>query len=111
MIRLFYNPHAITWAEAGAEGEIHKAHESALAAGHYMLSGGFFEEYEKFHDFFDMLEDPKRFKQYKKLVIDRDRFSGDSCHSEWDDVFGQMIEWGERRKSSSMELDRATTTG
>ncbi len=43
MIRLFYDPHAITWAEAGAEGQVHKRHESALAAGHYMLSGDFFK--------------------------------------------------------------------
>ena len=23
MIRMFYNPHAITWAEAGADGQLH----------------------------------------------------------------------------------------
>src|SRR5205823_5295715 len=52
MIRLFYNPHAVTWAHAGADGLAHKAHESAMAAGHYMLSGDFFENYEKFDEFF-----------------------------------------------------------
>src|SRR5439155_15817299 len=43
MIRLFYNPHAVTWAEVGSEKQIHKAHESAMTAGHFMLSGDFFE--------------------------------------------------------------------
>src|SRR4029453_11864652 len=70
MIRLFYNPHSVTWAQAGADGLAHKAHESAMAAGHYMLSGDFFENYEKFNGFFQILEDPKQFQRYKKMVID-----------------------------------------
>jgi len=92
MIRLFYNPHAITWAQAGADGLAHKAHESAMAAGHYMLSGDFFENYEKFEGFFQILEDPTQFKRYKKLVIDRKGFNQPSCHSRWEDVFRDMIE-------------------
>lgn len=71
MIRLFYNPHAITWAEAGAENQLHKRAESAMAAGHYMLSGDFFENYRKYDGFFQMLESPENFRRYKMLVIDR----------------------------------------
>jgi flavin-dependent dehydrogenase len=92
MIRLFYNPHAVTWAQAGADGLAHKAHESAMAAGHYMLSGDFFENYEKFEAFFKILEDPRQFQQYKKVVIDRKEFNHPSCHSRWEDVFGDMLE-------------------
>ena len=33
MIKLFYNPHTVTWAQAGADGQAHKNHESAMAAG------------------------------------------------------------------------------
>ena len=92
MIRLFYNPHAVTWAQAGADGLAHKAHESAMAAGHYMLSGDFFENYEKFEGFFKILEDPKQFQRYKKLVIDRPEFNQPSCHSRWEDIFRDMVE-------------------
>jgi hypothetical protein len=92
MIRLFYNPHAVTWAQAGADGLAHKAHESAMAAGHYMLSGDFFENYEKFEGFFKILEDPTQFRRYKKLVIDRTEFNEPSCHSRWEDVFRDMLE-------------------
>lgn len=71
MIRMFYNPHAITWAEAGADGQLHKRAESAMAAGHYMLSGDFFENYKKYDGFFELLESPDNFRRYKMLVIDR----------------------------------------
>lgn len=71
MIRLFYNPHAITWAQVGAEGDVHRRHESAMAAGHYMLSGDFFENFEKYHRFFTLLEDPRGFEMYKKTIMDR----------------------------------------
>jgi hypothetical protein len=56
MIKLFYDPHSLTWAQAGADSRTQKNHESAMAAGHYMLSGDFFENYEKFSGFFPNLE-------------------------------------------------------
>ena len=92
MIKLFYNPHSVTWAQAGADGKTHKDHENAMAAGHYMLSGDFFENYEKFEGFFQILEDPKQFRRYKKLVIDRENFVQPSCSSRWDVVFKDMVE-------------------
>jgi hypothetical protein len=92
MIKLFYNPHSVTWAQAGADGKTHKDHESAMAAGHYMLSGDFFENYEKFEGFFQILEDPNQFRRYKKLVIDRDDLVQPSCHSRWEEVFKDMVE-------------------
>jgi hypothetical protein len=91
MIRMFYNPHSVTWAQAGADGHAHKDHESAMAAGQYMLSGDFFENYEKFEKFFEVLEDPAQFKRYKKLVIEREEFDQPSCHTRWKDVFSEMI--------------------
>jgi len=100
MIRLFYNPHAVTWAQAGADGLAHKAHESAMAAGHYMLSGDFFENYEKFEGFFKILEDPKQFQRYQKLVIDRKEFNQPSCNSRWEDVFRDMIERDAERNAA-----------
>lgn len=89
MIRLFYNPHALTWAEVGADGESHRRHESAMAAGHYMLSGDFFENYEKYDSFFQVLENPDTFRRYKKTVIDRQDFQQD-CETKWEDVFGEL---------------------
>jgi flavin-dependent dehydrogenase len=100
MIRLFYDPHSLTWAQAGADGKTHKDHESAMAAGHYMLSGDFFENYEKFDSFFKVLEDPDNFRRYKKLVIDRDNFVQPSCHSRWEEVFKDMAERDAERSAA-----------
>jgi flavin-dependent dehydrogenase len=91
MIRMFYNPHAITWAEAGAEGQLHKRAESAMAVGHFMLSGDFFENYQKYDGFFQLLENPKHFKKYKTLVLDRPQHADTTCHTPFETVFGEML--------------------
>jgi flavin-dependent dehydrogenase len=100
MIKLFYNPHSLTWAQAGADGKAHKDHESAMAAGHYMLSGDFFENYKKFDSFFEILEDPTHFRRYKKLVIDRDAFVQPSCESRWEEIFKDMVSRDAERTAS-----------
>jgi flavin-dependent dehydrogenase len=94
MIRLFYNPHAVTWAEVGEEGEVHRAHQSAMAAGHFMLSGGFFEEHHRFNRFFDLLEEPRSFHHYARTVIERAEFNDSSCHTPWEVAFGELGETG-----------------
>jgi hypothetical protein len=92
MIRLFYNPHAVTWAEVGSERAIHRAHESAMAAGHFMLSGDFVENHEQYSKFFELLEDPKTFSRYKTLVLDRAEFQQLSCKTPWAVAFGRRLD-------------------
>ncbi len=87
MIKLFYNPHALSWATAAPGGvedakEYARSHGDAMAAGHYMLAGDFFENQEKYHDMFDLLEKPRDFARYKKLVIDQKRFQDVTCRRE-----------------------------
>lgn len=91
MIRLFYNPHALTWAEAGSDGQSHKRAEAAMAAGHFMLAGDFFESHEKYNKLFEVLENPKMFQLYKATVIDR-RSGKIPCNSKWEEVFGEIVE-------------------
>jgi flavin-dependent dehydrogenase len=92
MIRLFYNPHAVTWAQVGAESAVHRAHESAMAAGHFMLSGDFFENHERYSKFFELLENPNRFWRYKEFIMDRDEYQELSCHTPWDVAFGGRLD-------------------
>jgi flavin-dependent dehydrogenase len=92
MIRLFYNPHAVTWAAVAAEGEVHRRHQSAMSAGHFMLAGDFFENHERYHKFFDLLEDPRGFRRYAKLILDKKEEAADtSCHTPWEVVFGGLM--------------------
>lgn len=90
MIRLFYNPHAVTWAEVGKDKAVHKAAESAMAAGHFMLSGDFFERHERYDKVFELLEDPKMFHRYAKYVLGRPTLSDVTCHTPWDVAFGEL---------------------
>jgi flavin-dependent dehydrogenase len=91
MIRLFYNPHAVTWAELGSEGDVHRAHESAMATGHFMLSGDFFENHQKYERFFTLLEQPREFERYKKLVLDRHTRPESTCRVPFELAFGEML--------------------
>jgi hypothetical protein len=76
-----YNPHAVSWAEAGSAFPAeHKGHEDAMAAGHYILAGDFFENHKKYHEFLDLLEDPRLFDGYRNLVINREAFNTTSCN-------------------------------
>lgn len=80
LIRLYYNPHSVSFAEAGvlASSEHHE-HENAMAAGHFLLAGDFFDRHEQYHKFMDLLQDPTRFQRFKVQVIDRDDFQTASC--------------------------------
>jgi hypothetical protein len=72
MIKLFYSPHVINWAQLGdAEEVLHRSHEYAMAAGHYMLAGDFFESQEKYNRFFQALEDSRNFKYFSRVVLER----------------------------------------
>lgn len=87
MIRLFYDPHALRWDKArpglmDAHEEAAQRHSAAMAAGHYMLAGDFFEKHEKYNAMFDVLEQPREFNNYKKLVIDRVEYDERTCKRE-----------------------------
>ena len=71
-----------------------------MAAGHYMLSGDFFENYQKFEGFFEILEDPKQFERYKRLIINRKEFVQPSCNSRWEEVFRDMVERDAERNAA-----------
>lgn len=90
MIKLFYNPHALSWAKASTvvpNSESARRHADAMAAGHYMLAGDFFEEQEKYNAMFDLLEQPNSFARYRKLVIERDEFQDTSCRTNPEEIF------------------------
>lgn len=95
MIRLFYNPHAINFAEAGSavSGE-HLQHENAMATGHFLLAGDFFERHAHYTEFFDLLESPKLFKKYKESVIDREQYQASTCGADRAEVFPTLAQAG-----------------
>jgi flavin-dependent dehydrogenase len=91
LIRLFYNPHAVSFAEAGLLGHSeHVKHENAMAAGHFLLAGDFFDRHEQYHEFMDLLEQPSLFNNFKHNVISREQFQASSCGVSPEDVFPSL---------------------
>lgn len=87
-IRLFYNPMSVNFAQAGSAAPLlHQDLANALALGHYLLAGDFFERHRDYHRFIDLLQEPKMFRRYKKLVIDRKESQAASCAAGLPDVF------------------------
>ncbi|GAB4580621.1 MAG: NAD(P)/FAD-dependent oxidoreductase [Anaerolineales bacterium] len=80
LISLFYNPHSISFAEAATFFDEYHDHKHAMAAGHFILSGDFFENHKKYHEFLDVLESPKNFQRYKTVVMDKKKSNVVSCN-------------------------------
>lgn len=91
-IRLFYDPTAINFAQAAsAEDLIHEQHKNALASMHYLLAGDFFNRHEEYSKVIDMLSDPKLFKKYKSLVMDRADYTSSTCGMDRSQVFSEFL--------------------
>jgi hypothetical protein len=71
LIQSFYNPHAISWAAVRPFFHEHLETEDAMAAGHSIWSGDFFETHKKYNEFLDLLQDQRYFDMYRQQVIDR----------------------------------------
>ena len=57
-----------------------------------MLAGDFFENHQRYHKFFDLLEDPRGFRRYARLILDQKEEAADaSCHTPWEVVFGGLM--------------------
>ena len=99
-IGIFYNPLAINFAQIGSASQlVHQRHENALALGHYLLAGDFFERHEHYSQFIDLLQDHDLFRSYKKLVIDRKEFQSTSCGANRSDIFGSMLMEYEKQRA------------
>ena len=92
-IRLFYNPTAINFAQAGSAGElIHERHKNAMASMHYLLAGDFFRRHEEYSRVIDLLADPKLFARYKTFVVDRPELAtASTCGMDRAQVFSEML--------------------
>ena len=98
-IRNFYQPEALNWAQLGSAGEVITTHqENAMAVGHYLLAGDFFERHDDYGRFLELLEDPKWLRRYRKFVIERPEFQASTCQVDRTQVFNEMLEEHERRR-------------
>ena len=94
-IQMFYNPVAINFAQVGTvASEIYRRTENALAVGHFLLAGDFFEQPERYDRFLQMLTDPYLLSVYRASVIGRPELADTSCAN--DPLDAELLATGAR---------------
>jgi flavin-dependent dehydrogenase len=97
LIRVFYTPEAINFAQLGNAGDAfadYDHHQNAMGLQHFLLAGDFFEQANRYSEFVDELRSKDMFRRYQTLVIDRDTFQApaeSSCHHTHDQIFHPML--------------------
>ena len=92
-INIFYDPEGFNLAEMSSTSESnYKNYETAFSLTHYLLAGDFFNNYEKYSGFLDMLKNPKQFARWKNLVVHKPLKDINPCDNTWDEVFGDLDE-------------------
>ncbi len=102
LIRLFYTPEAINFAQLGGAGaafDSFEHHQEAISLQHFLLAGDFFEQANRYSEFVDGLRNPQTFDRYKAFVINRDDFVADaSCDHSHEQIFNpKLAEYDEIR--------------
>jgi flavin-dependent dehydrogenase len=74
LIRLFYNPDSISFAEVGSAIDIdYRKFELAYTVLHFLLAGDFFENYARYVEFIELLQDARNLEKFKHR-IHKERF-------------------------------------
>lgn len=82
LIRLFYTPDAINFAQLGSAADAFddfEHYQNAMGVYHFLIGGDFFEVANKYSSFIDTLRDPRMFAGYKNLVLSRPTLSSTTC--------------------------------
>lgn len=70
LIDFFYSANTINFAEMGpAQEVIHSEHESAMAVGHFLLAGDFFDRYDHYSTIIDSLRRKRVYERFKQMVL------------------------------------------
>jgi flavin-dependent dehydrogenase len=92
-IRLFYTPESLNFATMGdPEQLIYYKFEMAYTIFHYLLAGDFFENYERYSEFIDMVKDQKTLEKFQHLIKHKkDDRPGSSCGEKFEEMYGEMM--------------------
>jgi len=90
-INIFYDPQSFNLASLSSTSESnYQGFETAFSLVHYLLAGDFFNNYERYSGFLDMIKDPKQFARWKHFVVDRPNVHERTCGSDWETIFGEI---------------------
>jgi flavin-dependent dehydrogenase len=90
-INIYYDPAGFNLAEMSSTSESgYKGFETAFSLVHYLLAGDFFNNYEKYSGFLDMLKNPKQFARWRNLVVERPNLHEKTCGTNFEEIFGEI---------------------
>jgi flavin-dependent dehydrogenase len=84
LIRLFYTPDAINFAQLGSAGEAFSDfdhYKNAMGVYHFLIAGDFYEKFDRYSDFVESLRDPKMFRRYRSFVLERPSLNAATCET------------------------------
>lgn len=108
-IYYFYNAKALSLAElnnSNMDLADHINHETAFQLLHYLLSGDFFTNHEKYNEMIDMLQDPKHYMRFKNLSLDHFDRTSATCDYSVEDSYSEHLrqEYEEYKKNMATEV-------
>ena len=91
LISFFYSVDTVNFAQMGLAADyIHKQHEDAMAVGHFLLAGDFFDRYDEYGKIIDILYKPSIYNAFKKLVLEQPKFIDTTCNMSLLDAFHNL---------------------
>ena len=91
LISFFYSVDTVNFAQMGLAADyIHKQHEDAMAVGHFLLAGDFFDRYDEYSKIIDILYKPSIYNTFKKLVLEQPKFIDTTCNMSLLDAFHNL---------------------
>lgn len=104
-INIYYDPSSFNLAELSSTSESnYEGYETAFSLVHYLLAGDFFNNYQRYSEFLDMLKHPKQFARWKNLVVDRPNLHEKTCGADWNTIFGEIDDALVRGTSINREM-------
>ena len=88
LIMFFYSADTLNFAQMeSAASLIVNEHRDAMAVGHYLLAGDFFERYDDYAKVIDLFQNPRLYAAYKRMVLNRSDFQATSCNTSIETAF------------------------
>ena len=101
LIRLFYTPDAINFAQLGSASEAFTDfdhYKNAMGVYHFLIAGDFYERYDTYSDFVESLRDPTMFRRYKSFVLERPSLNATTCETPREVAFHDGLKKHEPRR-------------
>ncbi len=105
LIRLFYTPEVLNFAQLGSAEAAFSEHDhynNAMNTFQALIAGDFFEQHARYSGFIDTLRDPTTFRRYRHFVIERQELAATNgtCNYRREIAFPPSLADHDRRREA-----------